>query len=81
MDLAGIGRGGAYTCSGTERLIGSGPAVSSVMLSNPASLAAGGTDYLTVAVSLPGTADNTFQNKSAALSLAFTATQKTGTAR
>jgi hypothetical protein len=71
----------AYTCSGTERVLGSGPAVGSIALSNPASLTAAGTDYLTVAISLPGSADNTFQNKSAGLSLAFTATQKTGTAR
>jgi hypothetical protein len=70
-----------YTCSGTERLLGSGPAVSSMVLSNPASLAAGATDYLTFAISLPGTADNTFQGKTAALSLTFTGTQRTGTTR
>jgi hypothetical protein len=71
----------AYTCGGTERVLGSGPVASSMTLSNPASLAAGATDYLTVAISLPAGADNTFQNKSASLNLAFTATQKTGTAR
>jgi hypothetical protein len=70
-----------YTCSGSERLLASGPAVSNLVLSNPAALAAGATDYLTFSVSLPATADNTFQNKSAALSLTFSATQKTGTAR
>jgi hypothetical protein len=70
-----------YACSGTERLLGSGPAVSSMVLSNPASLAAGATDYLTFAISLPGTADNTFQGKTAALSLTFTGTQRTGTTR
>jgi hypothetical protein len=70
-----------YTCSGSERLLASGPAVSNLVLSNPASLAAGATDYLTFSVSLPATADNTFQNKSAALSLTFSGTQETGTAR
>ena len=70
-----------YTCSSGERVLGSGPAVSSIALNNPASLAAGATDYLTFAISLPGSADNTFQGKSAALSLTFTATQRTGTAR
>ena len=70
-----------YTCSGTERLVGSGPAVGNFSLSNPASLAAGGTDYLTFSVSLPAAADNTFQGKSAALSLVFTGTQRTGSAR
>jgi Camelysin metallo-endopeptidase len=70
-----------YTCSGTERLLNSGPVVSSMVLPTPASLAAGATDYLTFSISLPTTADNTFQGKSAALSLTFTATQRTGTAR
>ena len=50
-------------------------------LTNPASLVAGGTDYLTFAISLPASADNTFQGKSAALSLTFTGTQRTGSAR
>jgi hypothetical protein len=77
----GTAQAPTYTCSGTERLLGSGPAVSNLTLNNPASLAAGATDYLTFSISLPGTADNTFQGKSAALSLTFTATQRTGTAR
>jgi len=59
----------------------SGPAVGNYSLSNPASLVAGATDYLTFAVSLPAAADNSFQGKSAALSLTFTGTQRTGTAR
>ena len=70
-----------YTCSSGERVLGSGPAVGNIALNNPASLTAGATDYLTFAISLPQTADNTFQGKSAALSLTFTATQRTGTAR
>ena len=70
-----------YTCSGTSRVLASGPAVSNMVLDNPASLAAGKTDYLTFSISLPGTADNTFQGKTAALSLTFTGTQATGTAR
>ena len=70
-----------YTCSGTETLLGSGPAVSNFTLNNPASLVAGATDYLTFSVSLPASADNTFQGKSAALSLTFTGTQRTGSAR
>jgi Camelysin metallo-endopeptidase len=70
-----------YTCSSGEKLLGSGPAVSNLPLTNPASLTPGGTDYLTFTVSLPAGADNSFQGKSAALSLTFTATQRTGTAR
>jgi hypothetical protein len=77
----GTAQAPTYTCSGTERLLGSGPAVGSMVLNTPASLVAGATDYLTFSISLPGTANNTFQNKSAALSLTFTGTQKTGTAR
>jgi hypothetical protein len=70
-----------YTCSSGERLLGSGPVVGNMALTGVNSLAAGGTDYLTFSISLPATADNTFQGKSAALGLTFTATQKTGTAR
>ena len=78
---AGTATAATYTCGGTERLLGNGPAVGNIALSSPASLAAGSTDYLTFAVSLPATADNTFQGKSAALSLVFTGSQRTGIAR
>src|SRR5688572_21917173 len=61
-----------YTCAGTERSILSGPVNANAPLVNPASLAAGGVDNLVFTVSLPATADNTFQNKSASLSLTFT---------
>jgi spore coat-associated protein N len=77
----GTASAATYTCSGTERLLGAGPAVNNYSLSNAASLVAGATDYLTFAVSLPSSADNTFQGKTAALSLTFTATQRTGSAR
>jgi hypothetical protein len=70
-----------YACSGTERSILSGPAAGSATLVNPASLAVGGVDNLVFTVALPATADNTFQNKSASLSLTFNAVQRTGTAR
>jgi hypothetical protein len=78
---AGTASAATYTCSGTERLLAQGPAVGNYALSNPASLVAGATDYLTFAISLPTSADNTFQGKSAALSLTFTGTQRTGSAR
>jgi hypothetical protein len=71
----------SYTCAGTENIVGSGPVVSTIMLSNPAALNPGGTDHLTFTISLPTTADNTFQGKTAALSLVFTGNQRTGTAR
>jgi hypothetical protein len=69
------------TCSAGEQLLGSGPAISNFNLANAASLNAGGTDYLAFTISLPAGADNTFQGKSAALSLTFTGTQRTGTVR
>ena len=77
----GTAQAPTYACSGTERLLGSGPAVTNLALTNPASLVAGATDYLTFAISLPASADNTFQGKTAALSLTFTGTQRAAAAR
>jgi hypothetical protein len=71
----------AYTCSGTERSLYSGPAAVSLALSNPASLNPGGVDNLVFSVSLPSSADNTFQNKSASLSITFTGTQRAAAAK
>ena len=69
------------TCGAGEQLLGSGPVISNLNLANAASLNAGGTDYLAFTISLPAGADNTFQGKSATLSLTFTGTQRTGTVR
>ena len=77
----GTASAATYTCSGTETLVGSGPVVNNMTVNGAASLNAGGTDYLTFSISLPASADNTFQGKSASLSLTFTGTQRTGTAR
>jgi hypothetical protein len=77
----GTASAATYTCSGTETLVGSGAVVSNMLLAGANSLNAGGTDYLTFAISLPVSADNTFQGKSASLSLTFTGTQRTGSAR
>ena len=71
-----------YACSGTERsLLSGGANPKSTDLISPASLAAGGVDYLVFSISLPTTADNSFQGKSASLSLTFTGVQRTGTVR
>lgn len=77
----GTASAATYTCAGTETLIASGPVVNNVAINGAAALNAGGTDYLTFSISLPASADNTFQGKSASLSLTFTGTQRTGTAR
>ncbi len=68
-------------CSAGEKLLGAGPVAVPMTLSNPNSLTAGATDYLAYTISLPTSADNTFQGKTATLSLTFTGTQRTGTAR
>ena len=70
-----------YACSGTQGALMSGPVVNNASLNNPNSLNPGGTDYLTFSISLPTTADNTFQGKSAGISLSFTGAQRSGSAR
>ena len=71
-----------YSCSGTESTLLSGSASPrSTDLVNPASLAAGGVDYLVFSISLPTSAGNNMQGLSASLGLTFTGVQRTGTAR
>jgi hypothetical protein len=70
-----------YTCTGTASTLVNGPVVANTPLPNPASLTPGGTDHLTFTISLPTSADNAFQGKSAGLSLSFTGAQRSGTAR
>jgi hypothetical protein len=77
----GTAQAPTYTCSGTETVLGAGPVVTNLSLPGASSLNVGGTDYLTFSISLPASADNTFQAKSASLSLVFTGTQRTGSAR
>jgi hypothetical protein len=71
-----------YTCSGTPTQIASGPAVGNFVLpSSVASMAPGGTDHLVYTLTLPTSADNTFQSKSATLSLVFSGVQRAAAAR
>ena len=71
-----------YSCSGTERTLLSGSAApKSTSLVGPASLTAGGVDYLVFSISLPTTAGTDKQGLSASLGLTFTGVQRTGTAR
>ncbi|MCZ2810061.1 TasA family protein [Modestobacter sp. VKM Ac-2979] len=70
-----------YTCSGVTTPVATGPAVTNVGFVNAASLAPKGSDHLVVTLSLPTTADNTFQGKTSTLALSFTGTQQTGTNR
>jgi hypothetical protein len=69
-----------WTCSAATPLV-KGPAVTSSPLIGAQSLAVGGSDRLLVTISLPVSADNTFQGKATSLSLSFVGTQQTGTTR
>ena len=72
----------APTCSGTERTLYGGPAVTTnSSLTGLNSMNAGGTDYLVFTVSLPTSAGNTFQGLSAPLSITFTGVQRNGAAQ
>jgi hypothetical protein len=77
----GTAQAPTYTCSNGERTLATTRAVNNVALTNPYSTVAGKTDYIAVTVSLPASADNTFQGKTADLSLVFTATQRAAGAR
>lgn len=70
-----------YTCASGEKTLGSGAVLAPIALGDVKSLTAGGTDHLAFSISLPTAADNTFQGKTAALTLTFTGTQRSGTAR
>ena len=77
----GTSTAATYTCSGTQSSLLAGPAVTSNVLNGLNSINPGGVDHLVFSVSLPTSADNTFQGKSATLSLVFSGTQRTGTTR
>ncbi len=70
-----------YTCSGTTSTLYSGRAVMDAPLAGVASLQPGGVDHLVFSLTLPGTAGDSFQGKSATLGLTFTGVQRDGTAR
>lgn len=80
--VGGTASAPTYTCGGATRsVLASTPVKGTFTLNNLTSLASGKSDYLVFTVTLPTTADNTFQNKTSVLSLVFTGTQRTATAR
>ena len=82
IDACSIAWNADNTCSGTTSVVLAPTAArDAATLTNLTSTTAHKTDNLLVKLSLPTTADNTFQGKSSALSLVFTGTQKTGTNR
>lgn len=72
-----------YSCSGTTTsVLASGPVIGANRSLGPISaLTPGGSDYLRVKLTLPTTADNTFQGLSSTLQYSFNATQRTGTSK
>ena len=70
-----------YTCSGATSSVVASRAVigSTIAMSNLTATTAGNTDHLRVTLTLPSSADNTFQNKSSTISYAFTGTQRAAT--
>ena len=71
-----------YTCTATQRTAApSGPAVGNRTLDTPTSLTPGGTDHLLVTLTLPTTADNTFQGATSTLALTFSGVQRAATSR
>ncbi len=70
-----------YSCAGTQRTHTTGPAVGTRSLDTPASLTPGGSDHLLVTLSLPTTADNTFQGRTSTLALTFSGVQRAAAAR
>jgi spore coat-associated protein N len=80
---AGTAPAYTYTCSGTATpVVATRPVVgASLPLGALASLTSGGTDRLRVTLTLPTTADNTFQGLSSTIQYTFNATQRTGVAK
>lgn len=75
--------GYTYTCSGTtSAVITTRPVIgATIAMPGLTALTAAGTDFLRVTLTLPGTAGNTFQNRTSTIDYAFTATQRAGTNR
>ncbi len=72
-----------YSCSGSTSTVLSQRAVigSNLTLSNLSSLTAGVTDHLRLTLTLPSSADNTFQNLTSTIQYSFTGTQRAATNR
>ncbi len=73
--------GADYSCAGSVTDLYTGPIITNSPMPGAATLQAGGVDHLLAVVTLPQNAGNTFQNKTTALSLTFTAVQRAGQAR
>jgi hypothetical protein len=72
-----------YTCGGsTTSVFASAPVITSnTALNNLTALTSGDTDHLLLTLTLPSSADNTFQGDTSTIDYSFTATQRTATNR
>lgn len=80
---AGVSPAYTYTCGGsTSAVFASAPIITAnTTLNNLTSLTSGDTDHLLITLTLPSSADNTFQSESSTIDYSFTATQRTATNR
>lgn len=80
---AGASPAYSYTCTGTTKtVLATRPvAGANVALSNLGALGSGASDNLRVRITLPDTADNSFQGLDSVLGLDFTGTQRAATSR
>jgi predicted ribosomally synthesized peptide with SipW-like signal peptide len=78
---AGTAPAYTYTCSGTTSSVLASRALigSNLALSNLGALTAGATDHLHMTLTLPASADNTFQNLTSTIQFSFTGTQRAAT--
>ena len=71
-----------YTCGGTtSSVLASRPVIGSNLSLANLTLTAGTTNHLRLTLTLPSTADNTFQNKTSTIQYSFTGTQRAATNR
>jgi spore coat-associated protein N len=79
---AGVAPAYTYVCGGTTSVvIATAPIVGAARAMNNMLIAAGSTNFLRVTISLPATADDTFQAKTATISELFTGVQRAGIAQ
>jgi hypothetical protein len=76
---SGTAPGYTYTCSGTtSTLVASSPVIGTNLPMSGVGLTSGSTSHLRVTLTLPTSADNTFQAKSSGITFSFTGTQRAG---
>ncbi|MBT0767617.1 hypothetical protein KIH74_01690 [Kineosporia sp. J2-2] len=79
---AGTSPAFTYTCASPTTLVNNVPVIQAgAALTGLNALTANGVDHLRVTLTLPTSADNTFQNKTSALTFTFNGTQRAATSK